>query len=261
MRKILIIAILFDCMGVFSCKKYYNFYRNNVEPGKEWTVAQSEHVFSLHPLFWIMGPGSEGWYLYSRILYKNINGKWVKWVTLEPIVNSYEGEFCDDYFQPIFWADNGFIYILNCLGFIENKDIYKTKMITTIYQVSLNKREIIARQSFGCLSGDPCYYNGNSLCYDKIFRYKLLRYNDDIILILPDRGGRYDQTWLIEISNDLSRQIKCCLIDKSVANINTDIIAEIDDSDVYIKWINMDGNLIEKSINIKDIEDGKCPEN
>jgi len=217
--------------------------------GPEWQI-ESAPGFILHPFFMF----HSGFRVYYREnLYRKIDSKWEKWVTLRPIVDSKYDEVCDA-FNPIYWEDNNYLYIFSCAGYTEEKSCADRKMKVNIYKVSIYEKNVIAKIKLdSCLGDLPSweYYSPTPN-----FIYKIIMNNKNIFLVITDWDLEFRNTKLINIKSDFSDELNCCIIDNNYdfEEINVEINYNI----LKIKMKDKSNKIIEKNINIDEIKNGQC---
>jgi len=248
MKNIILFLFLLIFIIICGCvysppRKTMEVYNSEIE--REWKIAHG--YYFLYPTMETLGLWNSS-SLYSEVLYRNIGGQWVEWVILRKKVKG-----TDCHFPDIYWTDKEYVYISSCTGiYCEKKGGNScNNLIVTIYKVHINNKLISQRESFAYI-----YYNNENIHY--LFYVPMLRYNQDIILIIPDRDFEHGGLKLIKIKKDLLEDIKCYLIEKSRVKINTDIIVEQRDNLIKLKWIDENNKRHEKIVNVDGLKEEKC---
>src|SRR4030042_4702366 len=165
----MIILILENC----CCFKYYNIENmpaNNVD--YEWIIIPGKYAISTDPLLWLIPNKFVKFHeahLYREVLYKKVNGKWVRWIKLPKILNSdIMISFGDN--TNIIWSDMDNLYIIRCTGIstkfsnLEGFSLFslsnqrynynKSKRRYTIYMISKITKKIINSEDVYCIGAD-----------------------------------------------------------------------------------------------------------
>lgn len=229
---------------------------NNVKEKSEyeWTIDSGKYWLTLDPVMWFKGPYADldhSLFLFgNKVLYRNIDGRWVKWRSLERIFVFESSQMGSRYFCfiPIIWSEDDHLYVITCAG--EYWDRIKLDNITKLimYKISKTRKSIINKQQICCLKGS----------YTPPFIIHKILSNNDFVLIIPISQDDKYCIQMIYIKSKLSEKPTC---HKVVSNIDLNkkpTIDEIGDQKLSIKWQDHEGRNQSQIININDLKGDEC---
>ena len=246
---VLLLLLISDCQLLKKPEKY-DLPSEEELMKNEWFVLPGNFYSCFDPLLlWHFLTDQTVHCSYSEVLYKNINGKLEKWVTLRTIVDQEKVHYAPE----LLWTDNDYLYIGTFTRVIDAEDMDDKRVEITIYKVNLKKKELKDKRRFKCLSTDYARHN------DQFYRTYSLIDRNYIIYIFPQYLMR-EGINVVSIKADLSEKINCCFIDKSFENLdrNTPLRYRIENNYLYFRWKNEEGKLFKESVYLDDLEQGKC---
>jgi len=179
--------------------------------------------------------------VYSTNLYKNVDGRWVKWMTVEQkIVDDPRIHMDIEWFPQIFWKSGKYIFISNYLPKESGGTIYRAYgQIIKLYKIDIEERAV--KDSFIFSFIDKGYSQPQQVS-PVVPPSNIMKDGDAVVIVMPDRSQTYTMNLpkpsvkLIRIDEKDLQKTRCYLVAESYVKAGTDIVSELHGNKIRLKW-------------------------